>query len=485
MNSSLRALDSLFPAALTVLLLSTVLLISAIAASVLLKRFAVVRHAILLSALITIGSSPAMMVLAGHLGAPRFGALPGATVLHTTALRPAASPVQTNNHPAAAPALTWPGIFILLWMLGIFFGTFRLFRGLRVMNRIRRSAKPASEEMQAALHDRLRDLVGDAPPAILTSDQVGVPVALGCMRPVVVLPSTFPDRFNQHELMQMVLHECAHVKRRDTALGLYQRILTIVLWFHPLLYLANHLLDAAREEICDNYVLSLVTASEYSRTLLAVAQAVTPFPNGCFAPTLVRSARQLEHRVAGLLHARRSTMTRLSFKALSVIVAAFIGGGIVLSCMAATPQAPLNSSNELTHVVPFELGTSYFPNGDSITIDQVLGTSDIISAGNVYQVKGTYKLVSQDKALLAAFVTTGHGSQPTPNMRTQKLTVEKGEGRFSLIFYVWYEGSPHVSFYPVSSGDSFAGVYFGTGSSVFRMPRTHVHDVVTDTTRSK
>lgn len=178
-------------------------------------------------------------------------------------------------------------------------------------------------------------------------------------------------------------------------------------------------------------------------------------------------------------------MTRLSFKSLSVIVAAFIGGGIVLSCMAATPQPPVNSSNELTHVVPFELGTSYFPNGDSITIDQVLGTSDIISAGNVYQVKGTYKLVSQDKALLAAFVTTGHGSQPTPNMRTQKLTIEKGEGRFSLIFYVWYEGSPHVSFYPVSSGDSFAGVYFGTGSSVFRMPRTHVHDVVTDTTRSK
>ena len=178
-------------------------------------------------------------------------------------------------------------------------------------------------------------------------------------------------------------------------------------------------------------------------------------------------------------------MTRLSFKSLSVIVAAFIGSGIVLSCMAATAQAPVNSSNELTHVVPFELGTSYFPNGDSITIDQVLGTSDIISVGNLYQVKGTYKLVSQDKAMLVTYETT-RGSQSTPVLRTQKVTVAKGEGQFTLIFYMWYEGSPHVSFYPVPSGDSFAGVYFGTGKSVFRKPRSDVHvDVLTDTTKSK
>jgi hypothetical protein len=144
----------------------------------------------------------------------------------------------------------------------------------------------------------------------------------------------------------------------------------------------------------------------------------------------------------------------------------------------------VGSSNELTHVVPFELGTSYFSGGDSITIDQVLGTSDSISAGNVYQVKGSYKLVSHDKAMLAAFETS-NGPQPTPNMRTQKVTVEKGEGQFTLIFYMWYEGSPHVSFYPVPSGDSFAGIYFGTGKSVFRTPRSRVHDVAIDTNKSK
>jgi len=66
-------------------------------------------------------------------------------------------------------------------------------------------------------------------------------------------------------------------------------------------------------------------------------------------------------------------------------------------------------------------------------------------------------------------------------MRTQKLTLEKGEGRFSLIFYMWSEGSPHVSFYPVPTGSSFAGIYFGTGDSVFKKSRSTVVDHVTDT----
>ena len=187
------------------------------------------------------------------------------------------------------------------------------------------------------LRDHLASALGRNLPEIGISEQVPVPVALGCLRPIVLLPSSFLTRFSDYQLFQILVHECAHALRRDTLVGIYQRLLTGVLWFHPLIYVVNRMLDRAREELCDNYVLQVVAATDYSRTLLTVAQTLSPMPAGCFAPTLVQSACHLEDRVAGLLNPRRCIMTRLSSRATSVISIGFIGAALVLSCFAATP----------------------------------------------------------------------------------------------------------------------------------------------------
>jgi hypothetical protein len=146
----------------------------------------------------------------------------------------------------------------------------------------------------------------------------------------------------------------------------------------------------------------------------------------------------------------------------AIIMMVMLGSALILSYVAAAAQ---NSSNDLSHNVRFELGKTDLQNGDSITIDEVLGTSDILAEGNMYEVKGTYKLASQDKALLAAFVTTEgpRSSKSDAILRTQKMAVDKGEGHFTLLFYMWENGNPHVSFYPVPGGNSFASVYFRAG----------------------
>ena len=74
--------------------------------------------------------------------------------------------------------------------------------------------------------------------------------------------------------------------------------------------------------------------------------------------------------------------------------------------------------------------------------------------------------------MLAAFVTENASdpdlqkNQQIPTQKTQKAIVDQGEGRFSLIVYLWYEGQPHVSFYPADEGSSFGGVYFETDKPI-------------------
>jgi hypothetical protein len=144
-------------------------------------------------------------------------------------------------------------------------------------------------------------------------------------------------------------------------------------------------------------------------------------------------------------------MNKLAFTkqlALTLAVSAIVG---VISLVGTRIMAQ-DSSKDFSHVVTRE------QSGDIIKVLEVRGPSDTITVGNTYEVRGTYKLVSQDKALLMVNVTVD-GYKPHeshPDLPKQRMIIEKGEGSFTLQFHMWTEGQPHVSFYPAKGGHGFA-----------------------------
>jgi hypothetical protein len=106
------------------------------------------------------------------------------------------------------------------------------------------------------------------------------------------------------------------------------------------------------------------------------------------------------------------------------------------------------------------VGEAEFAPGDNINITQVRGTAAAITTNETYCVDGTYTLASQNQADLCLFATTAQ-TNPTPIDPQQTIRITNGSGTFHFVKTMSGEGYLHVTFYPVSRGNGFGGVYFG------------------------
>ena len=217
----------------------------------------------------------------------------------------------------------------LLWLAGVLVGLARLALGWRQLAALSRATRPLDVARHSETLDRVRTVLGmPALPAIMTSATARGPVAVGLLRPRVVLPEGLADSISGRSLCEVLVHECAHVLRRDAWVGLLQRLAGALFWPHPLVHHAKRQLTRAREEVCDNFVLRCGDPCGYARTLLALTDVCRPL--GVVRPGLglIASRWTLADRVAGIIDPRRRSMTSTSFRLKVALAIALVVTGL-------------------------------------------------------------------------------------------------------------------------------------------------------------
>src|SRR6185312_6528382 len=151
-----------------------------------------------------------------------------------------------------------------------------------------------------------RDLILRRRATLLMSDDRSMPMTWASLRPKILLPAN-AQCWSHDRLRMALLHELAHVKRRDAATQFVAQLACAVFWFHPLAWLASRGLLREQEQAADDLVLSRYDCpADYASFLLDVARMIGARKS--LIPGSIAMARQatLENRLKAVLDVRRS-----------------------------------------------------------------------------------------------------------------------------------------------------------------------------------
>ena len=213
----------------------------------------------------------------------------------------------------STPTIHWSTWIVMAWLAGVVAVLIRLAVGFVRAGWLVRRANPVTDETWKALLLDLADPMGLAGRVqLLQSDRAVMPMAWGLFRPVVLLPN---DR-NQwsDELCRMVLlHELAHIKRRDCLVQMLANTVCSLYWINPMVWIAARRLRIERERACDDHVLSRgVRASDYAEGLLEMARSLRSSSFLSLTTVAMAQGSQLESRLLAILNPRlqREALTR-------------------------------------------------------------------------------------------------------------------------------------------------------------------------------
>jgi beta-lactamase regulating signal transducer with metallopeptidase domain len=214
----------------------------------------------------------------------------------------------------------------ILWALLSLIMLARLAAGYRCLRRLKSDAAPAPEYWKSRLR-RLCAIKGvRRQTRLLISSHVAGPMSLGFLDPAILIPGAFLDTLSDSELDHIVMHELAHLRRRDDWTNLAQRFIEAVLPIQPAVYWLNHWMSLEREMACDDWVIAATgTAKPYAASLTKVAELSQFGAAGILAAGVTGSRSQLLRRVHHMLDRTRNEAPKLVLRGLVAAVAALVG----------------------------------------------------------------------------------------------------------------------------------------------------------------
>ncbi len=199
---------------------------------------------------------------------------PPSIVITTTANLKAVA-AYPNNLVNIASIKPYLPLLVAFWLIGVMILSLRMMGGLWLTYQLRfKSTKPIPKELEASFKTLLRQMNITKVVRLKESLLVSVPVVIGWLRPIILLPTSALTGLNTQQLEFILAHELAHVQRYDYLFNIFQKIVETLLFYHPAVWWLSHVIRQEREHCCDDVVLELTKGASlnYANTLSKLEQ---------------------------------------------------------------------------------------------------------------------------------------------------------------------------------------------------------------------
>jgi len=240
---------------------------------------------------------------------------------------------SAGEHALVTVSTAWAWYAFLAWIVIASVGLLRVALAIIQLRRMRAEAVAVDlKTLDADLRALLEDFQRYRKVSVLVSQRLEVPTAIGFYKPAIILPRWLLESTPAEELKYILLHELAHLRRRDDWTNLAQKVLKALLFFLPSVWWIERKLALDREMACDDAVLAHSGSPRgYAECLAKVAERSFLRRQIALAQAVVGRVKQLTTRVATILDPDRPRAAHLWKPAIPVVM--------VLAGLSALPAS--------------------------------------------------------------------------------------------------------------------------------------------------
>ncbi|NLB42858.1 MAG: DUF5050 domain-containing protein [Clostridiales bacterium] len=246
------------------------------------------------------------------------------------------------------------------------------------------------------------------------TEKVKTPALFGVISPNILMPTSMRNAMTESDMKYIILHELAHLKRKDNTANLITNILQVLHWFNPMIWFGFSKMRDDRELACDAAVLFHLNDHEINHYGKAIVNILRSYTTPIKLPGLtgiIEKKSQAKRRIE-----RIARFSKKSYKWSIVAVLVLV---IMSISMLTNPRALVLENDETSNPEDsvsdfFTASTEVIPEDDlanlyikaahledkgdwtyfyGLPLDREEGSAYSLSSGPIYRIKsdGTSK----------------------------------------------------------------------------------------------